>query len=75
MLDDRPWRHEAEAEVRGTVLAVLHVPYAPGWACYLDDRPVAAVDADLGAMAIVVPAGEHTFSGSTRRLCWCRACC
>jgi len=41
------------------VLAVLHVPYAPGWACSLDDRPVAAVDADLGAMAIVVPAGEH----------------
>ncbi len=59
VVDDRPWRHEAQAEVRGTVLAVLHVPYAPGWACFLDSRPVAAVDADLGAMAIVVPAGEH----------------
>lgn len=59
VLDDRPWRHEAEAQVRGTVLAVLHVPYAPGWSCYLDGRRVAAVDADLGAMAIVVPAGEH----------------
>ncbi len=57
--DDRPWRHEAEAEVHGAALAVLHVPYAPGWACYLDDRRVATVDADLGAMAIVVPAGEH----------------
>ncbi len=59
MLDDRPWRHEAQAEVLGTVLAVLHVPYAPGWACYLDERPVAAVDADIGAMAIVVPGGKH----------------
>ncbi|OYV88975.1 MAG: hypothetical protein B7Z68_12565 [Acidobacteria bacterium 21-70-11] len=38
---------------------MLHVPYAPGWACYLDNRPAAAVDADIGAMAIVVPAGKH----------------
>ena len=59
ILDGRAWRHEAVAEVRGTALAVLHVPYAPGWAGYLDDRRVATVDADLGAMAIVVPAGEH----------------
>ncbi len=59
VLDDRPWRLEAQAEVRGAMLAVLHVPYAPGWACYLDTRPVPVVDADLGAMAIVVPAGEH----------------
>ncbi len=59
VVEDRPWRHAARVRASGAVLAVLHVPRAPGWRTFLDDRPVAAVDADLGAMGIVVPAGEH----------------
>jgi uncharacterized membrane protein YfhO len=59
VIEDRPWRHMARVRSQGVVLAVLHVPRAPGWRTYLDGRKVAAVDADLDAMGIVVPDGVH----------------
>ncbi len=59
VVEDRPWRHVARVRSRDTVLAVLHVPRAPGWRTWLDARTAAAVDADLGAMGVVVPPGDH----------------
>lgn len=59
VVEDRPARHVARVRCRGTVLAVLHVPEAPGWRIFLDGRPQHPVDADLGAMGVVVPEGGH----------------
>ncbi len=58
-LEDAPSRHAARVRAAGRVLAVLHVPRAPGWRATLDGRDAALLDADLGAMAVVVPAGTH----------------
>ncbi len=52
-------RTVATVETDGPVLAVLHVPAAPGWRTTVDDEPVARRIVDLGAMAVVVPAGRH----------------
>ncbi len=54
-----PWRWRARVDARGTVLAVLHVPRAPGWRVWLDGRPAPIVTVDLAAMAVVVPEGGH----------------
>ncbi|MBZ5589537.1 MAG: hypothetical protein LAO05_13325 [Acidobacteriia bacterium] len=59
VIDDRPWRHVVRVRSQGTVLAVLHVPRAAGWRTYLDGRAAATVDADLGAMAVVIPTGDR----------------
>ena len=59
VIEDRPWRHVARVRSAGTVLAVLHVPRAPGWRTSLDGRTAATLDADLGAMGVVVPSGRH----------------
>jgi hypothetical protein len=58
-IEERPWRHTARVSARGTVLAVLHVPQASGWRVFLDAREVRPVEADLGAMGVVVGDGEH----------------
>ena len=59
LVADRPYRHEARVEADGAVLAVLHAPRAPGWRASVDGRPVAMLDADLGAMGVLVGAGRH----------------
>jgi len=59
VVEDRPTRHVARVRCRGTVLAVLHVPEAPGWRISLDGQRQHPVDVDLGAMGVVVPDGEH----------------
>lgn len=58
-VENRPARHVAQVRSRGRVLAVLHVPFAPGWRTWLDGRALTAVEADLGAMGVVVPEGQH----------------
>ncbi len=57
--EDRPWLHTAKIRASGTVLALLHVPHAAGWHASLDGRMAEIVDADLGAMGVVVSDGEH----------------
>ena len=59
VLERRPARTTARIEASGTVLAILHVPRAPGWAATLDGRPVPLIEANLGAMAVAVPEGVH----------------
>jgi hypothetical protein len=58
--EDRPWLHTANVRASGTVLALLHAPHAPGWHASLDGRMAEIVDANLGAMGVVVPEGDHT---------------
>jgi len=59
VLEDRPAHHTVRAVIDGKALVVLHVPSAPGWRAELNGRPVAIRVADLAAMAVSVPAGEH----------------
>jgi hypothetical protein len=63
LLERRPARTTAKVEARGTVLAILHVPCAPGWTATLDGRRVPLIEANLGAMAVAVPEGVH-------EVCW-----
>jgi hypothetical protein len=58
-VEDRPWRHVARVRATGPVLAVLHVPRAPGWRTFLDGREVRALACDLAAMGVAIPNGEH----------------
>jgi hypothetical protein len=58
-VEDRPDRHVARLRTHGTVLAVLHVPRAPGWRAFIDGRAAPIVVADLAAMGVVVAGGEH----------------
>ena len=69
-VDDRGGTSPAPRRPRacpGAVLAVLHVPRAPGWRATLDGRPAAPVDVDVGAMGIVVPPASTRSDGSTHR--------
>ncbi len=59
VVEDLPSRHVALVRTKGGVLAVLHVPQAPGWRVFLDGRPTLGVEADIAAMGVVVPAGVH----------------
>jgi hypothetical protein len=59
VLERRPARTTARVEATGTVLAILHVPRAPGWTATLDGLRVPLIEADLGAMAVTVPEGVH----------------
>ncbi|HVN33433.1 MAG TPA: hypothetical protein VMT45_15755, partial [Thermoanaerobaculaceae bacterium] len=58
-VENRPARHVAHVRSRGRVLAVLHVPFAPGWRTWLDGRALTQVEADLGGMGVVVTDGDH----------------
>lgn len=57
--EQRPHRWRTAVRADGAVLAVLHVPRAAGWRAFLDGREVGMVTANLAAMGVVVPAGEH----------------
>ncbi|HUK14661.1 MAG TPA: hypothetical protein VLW17_15290 [Thermoanaerobaculaceae bacterium] len=59
LIEARPWRYTARVEADGQVLALLHSPSAPGWAAWLDGSRARIVEANLGAMGVVVPAGRH----------------
>jgi hypothetical protein len=59
IVEQRPYRWVARVDARGTVLVVLHTPQAPGWGAWLDGSRAQIVDADLGAMGVVVPSGRH----------------
>ncbi len=59
VMDQRPHRWRVQVRADGEVLAVLHVPRAVGWRALLDGREVPVVTANLAAMGVVVPAGEH----------------
>ncbi|MGE5235286.1 MAG: YfhO family protein [Acidobacteriota bacterium] len=63
VVEERPWRVRAHVRSVGPVLAVLHVPRAPGWRATLDGRPAALHTADLAAMGVAVPDGKHD-------VCW-----
>ena len=43
----------------GEVLVLLHVPRASGWTAWRDGRRGDIVTANLAAMGVVVPPGEH----------------
>jgi Bacterial membrane protein YfhO len=55
----QPDRWSARIRADGDVLAILHVPFAPGWHVTRDGREVRPLLADVAAMAVVVGAGEH----------------
>ncbi|HPC82947.1 MAG TPA: YfhO family protein [Thermoanaerobaculaceae bacterium] len=57
--EQRPWRWHAEIRAQGRILAVLHVPRAPGWRAWLDGREVSIETVNLAAMAVEVPEGIH----------------
>jgi hypothetical protein len=57
---DSPTATRMRVRASGTVLAVLHVPLAPGWRAYVDDAAVPLHLVDLAAMSVIVPAGTHT---------------
>jgi hypothetical protein len=59
IVEDRPARHVAHVQVRGRVLAVLHAPQAAGWRVFMDGRQERPVNANLGAMGVIVPEGRH----------------
>lgn len=60
VIERRPWRWHAVVRAQGPVLAVLHVPRAPGWQALLDGREVRIEKVDLAAMAVELPAGVHS---------------
>lgn len=66
VLEQRPWRWRAVVRAQGSVLAVLHVPRAPGWRAWIDGREVEVETVNLAAMAVEVPAGAHTVVWSYR---------
>lgn len=59
VVERRPWRWQATVHAQGSVLAVLHVPHAPGWRAWLDGREVPIETVNLAAMAVEVPDGKH----------------
>lgn len=59
VIEQRPWRWQATVRCDGPTLAVLHVPWAPGWRAFVDDRKVAIEIVNLAAMAVEVGGGEH----------------
>ena len=59
VLEARPWRCTVRVAAQGRVLALLHSPLAPGWAASIDGSPTQIVEANLGAMGVVVPTGRH----------------
>jgi hypothetical protein len=59
VIERRPARTTVRVEARGTLLAILHAPRAPGWTATLDGRRVPLLEANLGAMAVTVPDGVH----------------
>jgi hypothetical protein len=59
ILEQRPRQLRCRLSCTGTALAVFHAPRAVGWATWVDDRPAPIVEADCGAMGVIVPAGEH----------------
>lgn len=61
--EGRPWRWTARVRAGGPVLVVLHVPEARGWKALLDGRPTTIRRANLAAMGVLVPGGEH-------EVCW-----
>ncbi len=64
VLDQRPYHWRVKVRADGEVLAVLHVPRAAGWRVILDGREVPMLTANLGAMGVVIPAGEHVVEWS-----------
>jgi hypothetical protein len=59
VLESLSSKYVAHVRAQGRVLAVLHTPWAPGWRTFLDGRPQRPVDADLGAIGVVVTDGDH----------------
>lgn len=57
--EQRSHRWRVRVRAGGEVLALLHVPRAPGWQAFLDGHEVTMVRANLAAMGVVVPPGEH----------------
>ena len=59
MTRELPHRVEAVVNAEGAVLAVLHVPVAPGWRGFLDGHEATVHVTDIAAMGVLVPAGTH----------------
>ncbi|MGQ9495503.1 MAG: hypothetical protein ACUVRY_04480 [Thermoanaerobaculaceae bacterium] len=59
VVDRRPWRLHLQVRTSGPALLLWHVPYTVGWKTLVDTVPRKPIIANLGAMAVVVPEGEH----------------
>jgi len=58
-VEDSPHRVRAVVLCDGPCLLVLARPWAPGWGARLDGGRVSPVRANLAALGVPVPAGEH----------------
>jgi hypothetical protein len=59
VLEDRPTRLAVRTRCDGPCLVVRAQPWAPGWSAAVDGKPAQVVRADLAALAVLAPAGEH----------------
>jgi hypothetical protein len=59
VLEDRPTRLAVRSRCDGPCLVVRAQPWASGWTALVDGEPAAVVRADLAALAVLAPAGEH----------------
>lgn len=59
VVDRRPWRLHLRVRTSGPSLLLWHVPYTVGWKTLVDTVPREPMIVNLGAMAVVVPEGEH----------------
>lgn len=59
VLDNRATRLLARTRCDGPCLVVRAQPWAPGWSAAVDGKPAQVVRADLAALAVLAPAGEH----------------
>ena len=59
VLEDRPTRLVVRTRCDGPCLVVRAQPWAPGWRATVDGRAAKVVRADLAALAVLAPVGEH----------------
>jgi len=59
VLEDRPTRLAVRTTCDGPCLVVRAQPWAPGWSATIDGQAADVVRADLAALAVLAPAGEH----------------
>ena len=60
MIDERPGRMVAEANVTGAMLATMGTRFHSGWKVTLDGKPQEILRVDGSLLGLIVPAGRHT---------------
>ncbi len=59
VIEDRPTRLVVRTRCDGPCLVVRAQPWVPGWCATVDGQAADVVRADLAALAVLAPAGEH----------------